>query len=177
MTFTKEDVRLAWFASRIDLDAEANQARNQSWSDTVTDSLWQLAQIAETKEQREAYLADLKAEYEQGKMILEKAHLVIGGRYQRFTANLNPLISPDALTIKVDAGHIATSEAVREVTLFLKDGSAESWMTPQEVAEATSTSDSQWRNKAAAGEIPGAVKKGKQWLLPRSVLRAQGIDV
>lgn len=174
--FTKEDVRLAWFASRIDLDAEANQ-QNQSWIDAVTDSLWQLAQIAKTKEQRAAYLADLKAEYEQGKAILEKAYLVIGDRYQRFTTSLNPLFSPDAPMIKVDAGHIATSEAVREVTLFLKDGSAESWMTPQEVAEATDTSDSQWRNKAAAGNIPGAVKKGKQWLLPRSVLRAQGMEV
>lgn len=50
-------------------------------------------------------------------------------------------------------------------------------LTPQEVAEATGTSDSQWRNKAAAGEIPGAIKKGKQWLLPRSVLRSRGIEV
>jgi len=50
-------------------------------------------------------------------------------------------------------------------------------LTPAEVAEITGTADSTWRNKAAAGEIPGAVKKGKQWLLPRSVLRAQGADV
>lgn len=50
-------------------------------------------------------------------------------------------------------------------------------LTPAEIAEATGTSNSQWRNKAAAGQIPGAIKKGKQWLLPRSVLRAQGIDV
>lgn len=177
MTFTKEEVQLVWFASRIDLDAEANQGRNQSWSDAVMDSLWQFAQIAETKEQREAYLADLKAEYEQGKIILEKTLLVIGDRYQEFTANPEPLISLDAVTIRVPAGHVATSPMVREVTLFLKDGSAESWMTPKEVAEATGTSDSQWRNKAAAGQIPGAVKKGKQWLLPRSMLRAQGVNV
>jgi hypothetical protein len=50
-------------------------------------------------------------------------------------------------------------------------------LTPAEVAETTGTSDSQWRNKAAAGDIPGAAKKGKQWLLPRSVLRAQGVEV
>lgn len=168
--FTKEEVRLAWFASRIELDAEANQGTNQSWQDAVTDCLWQFAQIAETKEDKKAYLADLRAEYEQGHAILKKAYLLIGNRYQRFTANPEPLFSPDASTIKVSAGHIATSEAVREVTLLLKDSSTESWLTPQEVAEATGTSDSQWRNKAAAGDIPGAIKKGKQWLLPRSVL-------
>lgn len=48
-------------------------------------------------------------------------------------------------------------------------------LTPLEVAAATGTHESNWRNKAAAGEIPGAIKKGKQWLLPRSVLRSRGI--
>lgn len=37
--------------------------------------------------------------------------------------------------------------------------------------------ESTWRNKAANGEIAGAVKKGKQWLLPVSVLRSRGIEV
>jgi hypothetical protein len=46
--------------------------------------------------------------------------------------------------------------------------------TPAELALATGTAESSWRNKAAAGAIPGAVKRGKQWLLPRSVLLAQG---
>jgi hypothetical protein len=173
--FTKEGVELAWFASRIALDAEANQGRDQSFEDAVTDSLWQLASIAGSKEEREVYLAELQAEYEQGQAILAQAHLVIGNRFQRFTANTEPLISPDAPTIQASAGHIATSEAVREVTLVAN--TADNWMTPAEVAEATGTSDSQWRNKAAAGDIPGAVKKGKQWLLPRSVLRAQGVEV
>jgi len=50
-------------------------------------------------------------------------------------------------------------------------------LTPAEVAAATGTAESTWRNKAAAGHIPGAEKKGKQWLLPRSILRSQGIDV
>lgn len=50
-------------------------------------------------------------------------------------------------------------------------------LTPAEVAEATNTAESTWRNKAAAGDIPGAFKKGKQWLLPRSVLRGQGVEV
>ena len=50
------------------------------------------------------------------------------------------------------------------------------FVTPAEVAEATGTAESGWRNKAAAGAIPGAFKKGKQWLLPRSVLVAQGVE-
>lgn len=50
-------------------------------------------------------------------------------------------------------------------------------LTPVEVAEKTGTAESTWRNKAAAGEIPGAVKKGKQWLLPLSVLRSRGLPL
>ena len=48
-------------------------------------------------------------------------------------------------------------------------------LTPAEVAEQTGTAESTWRNKAAAGEFPGAQKKGKQWLLPVSVLRSRGL--
>lgn len=51
------------------------------------------------------------------------------------------------------------------------------YVTPAEVAAATGTSESQWRNKAAAGEIPGTRKAGKQWLLPVSVLRSRGIEI
>jgi len=50
-------------------------------------------------------------------------------------------------------------------------------MTPGEIAAETGTNTSTWRNKAAAGKVPGAIKKGKQWLLPRVVLRGQGVDV
>lgn len=48
-------------------------------------------------------------------------------------------------------------------------------LTPAEVAELTSTAESGWRNKCAAGAFPGAFKKGKQWLIPRSVLVDRGI--
>lgn len=51
----------------------------------------------------------------------------------------------------------------------------DTYLTPQEVADLTATSESNWRNKAAGGDIPGAYKAGKQWLLPASVLRAQGV--
>ena len=50
-------------------------------------------------------------------------------------------------------------------------------MTPAQIAAATGTAESTWRNKAARGEIPGAHKAGKQWLIPRAVLRALEYDV
>lgn len=50
-------------------------------------------------------------------------------------------------------------------------------LTPSEIAAKTDTNESTWRNKAAFGQVPGAIKKGKQWLLPRSVLRSQGVDI
>lgn len=59
--------------------------------------------------------------------------------------------------------------------LFAWFSAPDEMLTPVEVANATGTHESNWRNKAAAGEIPGAVKKGKQWLLPRSVLRGYGV--
>jgi len=53
----------------------------------------------------------------------------------------------------------------------------DTFLTPAEIAEKTGTAESTWRNKAAAGAIPGAIKKGKQWLLPQTALRSQGVNV
>ncbi len=172
--FTKSDVQLAWFAHRVALDAEANQLPDQSFNKAASESLRQLA-LGETDEERQAHLANLQAEYELGRAILAQAHLAVGNRRQRGATSPEPLVSPDAPTIQVDAGHLVIAEAVRDVTLMTN--AADNWMTPAEVAEAIGTSESNWRNKAAAGLIPGAVKKGKQWLLPRSVLRARGVEV
>lgn len=44
------------------------------------------------------------------------------------------------------------------------------FLTPDEIAGMTGMAASTWRNKAARGEITGAVKKGKQWLIPRSAV-------
>lgn len=44
---------------------------------------------------------------------------------------------------------------------------------PSELAAVTEIAESTWRKYAATGIVPGAVKKGKQWLLPKSVLIAQ----
>jgi len=46
-------------------------------------------------------------------------------------------------------------------------------VTPAEAAEMTGFSESHWRNQAAAGDVPGAVKKGKQWLLPATVVKSR----
>jgi len=49
------------------------------------------------------------------------------------------------------------------------------FVTPGELAEATGTSESNWRNKAAKGEIAGARKVGKNWLIPLALLKSQGV--
>lgn len=67
-------------------------------------------------------------------------------------------------------------EAKAILSLLLATASApDIYLTPTELALMTGTAESGWRNKAAAGEIPGAIKKGKQWLLPRAVLQALDI--
>ena len=48
-------------------------------------------------------------------------------------------------------------------------------MTTAEIAEATGTSESQWRNKAAAGYFPGARKTGKTWVIPKSILKSRSL--
>lgn len=59
-------------------------------------------------------------------------------------------------------------------SMFMASFSApDEMLTPAEIAEATGTAESTWRNKAAGRRIPGATKRGKQWLLPRSVICSQ----
>lgn len=70
------------------------------------------------------------------------------------------------LVAQMDGAYAATV-----ASMFMASFSApDEMLTPAEIAAATGTAESSWRNKAAAGEIPGALKKGKQWLLPRSVV-------
>ena len=61
--------------------------------------------------------------------------------------------------------------------LFAMASSKQTYLTPAQIAEATDTAESTWRNKAAAGEIIGAFKAGKQWLIPTTSLRAYGVTV
>lgn len=67
--------------------------------------------------------------------------------------------------------HEPASEATAVVTLLYVYASApDENLTPAEIASATGTAESTWRNRAAAGEFPGAVKRGKQWLIPERIL-------
>lgn len=43
-----------------------------------------------------------------------------------------------------------------------------SFLTPVESAEISGYSEEYWRKRAWKGNVPGAIKSGKQWLLPRS---------
>lgn len=61
--------------------------------------------------------------------------------------------------------------------LFAYASASDTYLTPVQVAEATGTSESLWRNRAAANEIIGAHKAGKQWLFSRAALRAYGVMV
>src|SRR6266487_3783888 len=59
--------------------------------------------------------------------------------------------------------------------LFASAHAEDQYLTPPEIAAKTGTSESNWRNKAAAGEFPGATKRGKVWFIPLSVLQSRGI--
>jgi len=70
------------------------------------------------------------------------------------------------------------SEARAILAMFMAFySSPDEVLTPAEVANQTGTAESTWRNKAAAGEIPGAIKLGKQWLLPVRILKMRGVNV
>ncbi|MBA3530602.1 MAG: helix-turn-helix domain-containing protein [Ardenticatenales bacterium] len=73
------------------------------------------------------------------------------------------------LAAQMNEPHAASSAGMFMATFRAPD----EMLTPAEIAAATGTAESGWRNKAAAGQIPGALKKGKQWLLPRSVVCSQ----
>lgn len=63
--------------------------------------------------------------------------------------------------------HEPASEATAVVTLLYAYASApDEMMTTAEIAAATATAESGWRNNAAAGNLPAAAKRGKQWLIP-----------
>ena len=58
-------------------------------------------------------------------------------------------------------GYTATAPAYVAVALIPRK-----YATAAEAAVFTGTSESSWRNRAAAGQFPGAVKRGKTWLIP-----------
>lgn len=58
--------------------------------------------------------------------------------------------------------------------LFAWFSAPDEMLTPADMAECTGMAASTWRNKAAAGEVPGAIKKGKQWLIPAHASQSRG---
>lgn len=73
--------------------------------------------------------------------------------------------------------HEPASEAIAVVSLLYAYASApDETLTPAEIAAATGTAESTWRNRAAAGELPGATKRGKQWLISERVLIDAVVD-
>ncbi|HUV95770.1 MAG TPA: hypothetical protein VMX14_13225 [Anaerolineae bacterium] len=115
--FTNDDVRDAYFTDHCQDIADAQHTKPETivTADLIAyDDDNQIDQ-ADTASMRQEELNH----FHNGQRILETARLVIGRRYVPGTAK-NPLQSPDAPTIIVSAGHIATAEAVRQVTLHRK---------------------------------------------------------
>jgi hypothetical protein len=52
--------------------------------------------------------------------------------------------------------------------LLAVSATPEEYITPVRAAELTGKSESGFRNRANAGQIPNAKKEGKQWLIPQS---------
>lgn len=112
---------------------------------------------------------------------LEKATVSYSAQMEVYVPALTAMLSNiakvmPALAINQDTfdGYlrlIDTYGAVVPPMMLAYASASERFATPAQVADATGTSESLWRNRSAANEIPGAVKMGKQWLLPRDVLR------
>lgn len=63
-------------------------------------------------------------------------------------------------------------DVYRPTILLLKGyySAADDMVTTGEAARLSGEAESTWRNRAAAGQVPGAEKKGKTWLLPKSMI-------
>jgi len=59
--------------------------------------------------------------------------------------------------------------------LLAAASSSDTMYTPDELASVTDTAKSTWRHYASSGQVPGCLKKGNSWLLPRAVLLATGL--
>lgn len=55
--------------------------------------------------------------------------------------------------------------------------SKQAYLTPVQTAKITNEAESTWRNRCADGEVIGARKAGKQWLIPTTTLQAYGYKV
>ena len=109
--------------------------------------------------------------YARGLEVLKSARVVVTER------TITPRLADGRwwyeITGEIDAGEVispicveqvgftATSPAYIAVALIPRK-----YATASEAAALTDTAESGWRNRAAGGHIPGAVKRGKTWLIP-----------
>jgi len=93
---------------------------------------------------------------------------ILTGRYDFALREGRPAGSSSDAARSVEITRASAARAAEiGVTIHPPEGQ---WLSPDEAAALTSTSASSWRNRAAAGKIPGAFKKGKQWLIPRATV-------
>lgn len=102
---------------------------------------------------------------------------------ERFCAFLVALTTADPHLAYIEAdmqwfAEVMDSEHALTIIslLFAWFSAPDTMLTPAEAAEISGMAESTWRNKAASGEVPGAIKKGKQWLLPQSVVRSRASE-
>lgn len=86
----------------------------------------------------------------------------------------------DAVVIRQGQAYAAEWDAETEQAMPLTDEDGnyipvtleDEFVTPAEAARLTGTDESTWRYRLIDGKIRGAFKKGKQWLIPRSSVKA-----
>lgn len=161
MQFTADGVRAASFADMV----RRSVGGGEGGFATVEEVLEEFADSPED-------LEDNRALYLAGMQVLKQARLAESGRTVAVNIALahvpETAISPGVL---FESGYIGTSQVYRAVWLEPRQQPVSlDFVTPGEAAVLTGTAESGWRNRASAGKIPGAVKKGKQWLIPRAAI-------
>lgn len=111
-----------------------------------------------------------------GKVVLDKQFFLTN-----FVEMVNAAVSADPSiqvaeeNIKWAVDAISTHDTLSLALVWTLSVTPPHYLTPAEVAAATGTAESSWRNKCAAGQIEGAVKKGKRWLIPDYALIKQHV--
>ncbi len=105
--------------------------------------------------------------------------------------NFFPRLVPTAFSESFCIYACSADEALSQMQISLLDGWIEeafivaynlsendqpilhSHVTPVEAEELSGYSEEYWRQQAWLGKVPGAMKQGKQWLLPRSMVESR----
>lgn len=116
--FSADDVRAAYFAREV-----TERARSEGESvDSYIRSVLPVSYTADGDIDRAATEAAQRGEWKRlrhGQAILNQARVVMSGRTTAISAD-DMIASTAAPVVRVRAGHIAASEAYRDVTLVLR---------------------------------------------------------